>query len=169
MGTTLTSLAEALYPDYRERHLAPNRDFYPDFRWPLRRFFGSSLWVNELRNGPEKRILLDRGEFHSLRTQFPTNKLLIRMFALAVKELVFLSRRLSSQPQFMSSPFVLIDDTNSNIQYSASDPWFEVGKTQNDTGSYGRPFQSTLHGVNFTANFSYPFGGMLESRLLYWF
>jgi hypothetical protein len=62
----------------------------------------------------------------------------------------------------MSSPFVLIDDTNSSIHYSG--PWFNVINTQIDTGSYGRPFQNTLHGVNVTAYFSFPFSGM--SRVL---
>ena len=63
----------------------------------------------------------------------------------------------------MSSPFVLIDDTNSSIQYSGS--WFEIKNTQINTGSYGRPFQDTLHGVNVTAYFSFPFSGI--SSLLF--
>ena len=72
----------------------------------------------------------------------------------------------SSQSQVMSSPFVLIDDTNSSIHYSG--PWFEVENAQTDTGSYGRPFQDTLHGVNVTAYFSFPFSGILIT-LLIWF
>ena len=57
---------------------------------------------------------------------------------------------------------VLIDDTSPNIQYSG--PWFEVENTQISTGDFGPPFQNTLHGVNVTANFSFPFSGL--SRLL---
>ena len=57
---------------------------------------------------------------------------------------------------------VLIDDTSPSIQYSG--PWFEVENTQISTGTFGPPFQNTLHGVNATANFSFPFSGM--SRLL---
>ena len=61
--------------------------------------------------------------------------------------------------------FVIIDDTNSSIQYSG--PWFEVNNTQIETGFNGPPFQNTLHGVNVTANFSFQFSGM--SCLLYRF
>ena len=57
---------------------------------------------------------------------------------------------------------VLIDDTSPSIQYSG--PWFEVENTQFNTGTFGPPFQNTLHGVNATANFSFPFSGI--SRLL---
>ena len=65
----------------------------------------------------------------------------------------------------MSSPLILIDDTNSTIQYSG--PWFEVENTQINTGAFGPPFQNTLHGVTVNANFSFPFSGMY--RLIYWF
>ena len=58
--------------------------------------------------------------------------------------------------------FVLIDDTSPDIQYFG--PWFEVQNTQLNTGTFGPPFQNTLHGVNVSANFSFPFSGM--SRLL---
>jgi hypothetical protein len=58
---------------------------------------------------------------------------------------------------------VVIDDTDSSIQYSG--PWFEVNNTQIDTGFNGLPFQNTLHGVNVTASFSFNFSGM--SRLLF--
>ena len=53
---------------------------------------------------------------------------------------------------------VLIDDTNSSIQYSG--PWFEVENTQINTGDFGPPFQNTLHGVTANANFSFPFSGI---------
>ena len=58
----------------------------------------------------------------------------------------------------MSSPFIIIDDTNSSIQYSG--PWFEIKNTQVNTGSYGRPFLDSLHGVNVTAYFSFHFSGI---------
>jgi hypothetical protein len=60
--------------------------------------------------------------------------------------------------------FVAIDDTDPSIQYSGPS-WFEVNNTQIDTGTFGTPFQNTLHGVNVTASFSFNFSGM--SRLLY--
>jgi len=53
--------------------------------------------------------------------------------------------------------YVLIDDTNPGIAYSG--PWFEVTNTQIDTGVFGPPFQNTLHGVNVTANLTFPFNG----------
>ena len=58
----------------------------------------------------------------------------------------------------MSNRLVLVDDTNSNIQYSG--PWFTVQNTQLSTGTNGPPFQNTLHGVNVNASFSYSFSGM---------
>jgi hypothetical protein len=68
----------------------------------------------------------------------------------------------------MSRPLVIIDDTDPSIQYSG--PWFEVGYPQIaefQVGGnlslgvpLGDPFQNTLHGVNVTANFSFPFNGM---------
>jgi hypothetical protein len=71
----------------------------------------------------------------------------------------------------MSRPLVIIDDADPSIQYSG--PWFEVGYPQiaefqaggnlNLGLPLGDPFQNTLHGVNATANFSFPFNGM--SRL----
>ncbi|KAF8801593.1 hypothetical protein BYT27DRAFT_7245174 [Phlegmacium glaucopus] len=57
----------------------------------------------------------------------------------------------------MSLPLVLVDDTNPNIQYSG--PWFTAQNTQADTGNFGLPFQSTLHGVNVDASFSFSFSG----------
>ena len=74
----------------------------------------------------------------------------------------------------MSSPLVIIDDTSSSIQYSGdkSGPWFEldgIGDTRiisnTSNPESGEPFQYTLHGVNVTASFSFPFNGM--PRLLY--
>ena len=69
------------------------------------------------------------------------------------------------------SRFVVIDDTNPSIQYSG--PWFKSEVDSNtqselvpDTSVMGPPFQNTLHGVNATANFSFPFSGM--SPFLYW-
>lgn len=61
------------------------------------------------------------------------------------------------------SPSILIDDTNPSIQYSVG--WFEINGTQNNTGSYGPPFQHTLHGAAVDVHFSFPFSGM--SRLFY--
>jgi hypothetical protein len=55
------------------------------------------------------------------------------------------------------SRFVIIDDTDPSIQYSG--PWFEIENTHIDTGDNGPPFNNTLHGVNVTANFSFPFNG----------
>ena len=62
--------------------------------------------------------------------------------------------------------FVLIDDTSPNIQYSG--PWFEVKNTQINTGTFGPPFQNTLHGVNVSANFSFPFSGMSRLLICFW-
>ncbi|KAF8808392.1 hypothetical protein BYT27DRAFT_7337774 [Phlegmacium glaucopus] len=57
----------------------------------------------------------------------------------------------------MAQRLVLVDDTNSNIQYSG--PWFAAQNTQLNTGNFGPPFQNTLHGVNVDASFSYSFSG----------
>ena len=90
----------------------------------------------------------------------------VRHYAGSVKRKGICFSLLSSQSQVMSlSRFVVIDDTNPSIQYSG--PWFEVNNTQVDTGIMGPPFQNTLHGVNVTANFSFPFSG--KSCLLYWY
>ena len=61
-----------------------------------------------------------------------------------------------------SSPHIIIDDTNSAIQYTG--PWFGVN-TLNNTGSFGSPLQNTLHGVNENASFAFNFSGI--SRLLF--
>ena len=58
----------------------------------------------------------------------------------------------------MSYELVLIDDTNSNIQYSG--PWITAQNTQLNIGNHGPPFQNTLHGVSVNASFSYSFSGM---------
>ena len=65
----------------------------------------------------------------------------------------------------MSSPFVVIDDTNSESSIQYFGPWFKFLTTQDDTLSYGSPFENTLHGVNVTAYFSFPFSG--TARLLH--
>ncbi|KAF8802696.1 hypothetical protein BYT27DRAFT_7172525 [Phlegmacium glaucopus] len=56
----------------------------------------------------------------------------------------------------MVLPMVIVDDTDPNISYSGR--WFTAQNTQ-DPDNYGIPFQSTLHGVNFDANLSFPFSG----------
>jgi hypothetical protein len=57
------------------------------------------------------------------------------------------------------SKLIIIDDTNTNIQYSG--PWFITSQnSQLNIGNLGPPFQNTLHGVNNNANFSYSFSGM---------
>ena len=77
---------------------------------------------------------------------------------------------LSSQSQVMAR-LVMVDDMDPSIQYSGgeSGPWtgYEVNNTLNDLGFRGTPFQKTLHGVNVSASFTFPFNGM--SHLLYWF
>ncbi|KDR76673.1 hypothetical protein GALMADRAFT_1328582 [Galerina marginata CBS 339.88] len=61
----------------------------------------------------------------------------------------------------MSSPatrFLLVDDTDSGIQYTG--PWFSVAQGGEDSfGSYGAPFLGTLMGVNSSASLSYTFSG----------
>lgn len=86
-------------------------------------------------------------------------QLLVRTYYYA-KDLCSLSTVIPSQ---VMPRFVVIDDTNSNIQYSG--PWFEVNDSQTTTGVLGAPFQNTLHGVDVSASFSFPFSGM--SHLLY--
>jgi hypothetical protein len=82
---------------------------------------------------------------------------------LAVQRLfVSLTEHCHLNRKVMSRPIVIIDDTDPRIQYSG--PWFEVDNTQITTGTFGPPFQNTLHGVTVNANFSFPFTGM--SRLL---
>ena len=65
----------------------------------------------------------------------------------------------------MSSPaFVVIDDSNPDIQYNG--PWKQINTNQsqfvNVTKISGPPFQNSLHGVNETSNFTFPFNGMLR-------
>jgi hypothetical protein len=71
---------------------------------------------------------------------------------------------MSSAESLVTTVTVLIDDTNPSIQYSG--PWFEVNNTQLNTGVFGPPFQNTLHGVNISANFSFPFSGMSHLLIL---
>ena len=58
----------------------------------------------------------------------------------------------------MSDRLVLVDDTNTNINYDG--PWFTAQNTQLNTGTNGPPYQNTLHGVKANASFSYFFSGM---------
>ncbi|PPQ75095.1 hypothetical protein CVT26_011907 [Gymnopilus dilepis] len=55
------------------------------------------------------------------------------------------------------SRWVLVDDTDSGIQYSGS--WFQDQGSQNGLGNFGPPYQGTLHGINGDGSFSYQFQG----------
>ena len=56
------------------------------------------------------------------------------------------------------SKIIIVDDTNTNIQYSG--PWFITAQnSQLNIGTNGPPFQNTLHGVNVNASLSYSFSG----------
>jgi hypothetical protein len=58
------------------------------------------------------------------------------------------------------SEMILIDDTDTNIQYYPSGSWTTARNTQLDIGNHGPPYQNTLHGANANASLSYSFSGM---------
>jgi hypothetical protein len=54
--------------------------------------------------------------------------------------------------------WVVVDDTDSNIQYSG--PWFsDSSGSQDNVGNFGPAYKSTLHGTKANASFSYAFSG----------
>ncbi|KDR67258.1 hypothetical protein GALMADRAFT_258429 [Galerina marginata CBS 339.88] len=54
--------------------------------------------------------------------------------------------------------FIMVDDTDSGIQYTG--PWFSLNPGAEDNlGDAGAPFLSTLHGVNSSGSLSYTFNG----------
>ena len=58
----------------------------------------------------------------------------------------------------MSNTFVLVDDTDPDIQYTG--PWSTAQNTQLNAGTNGPPYQNTLHVSNVNnASFSYSFSG----------
>ncbi|KAF8964431.1 hypothetical protein BDZ97DRAFT_1919114 [Flammula alnicola] len=52
---------------------------------------------------------------------------------------------------------IIVDDTDSAITYAGA--WFTDTGSFDNTGNSGPPFQSTLHGTNSAASFSYAFNG----------
>lgn len=60
----------------------------------------------------------------------------------------------------MATPQVIVDDTDSGIQYTGS--WSQTTGSIDGLGNFGPPFQSTSHGVNEDASLSYAFTGELD-------
>lgn len=52
---------------------------------------------------------------------------------------------------------ILIDDSDPTITYTG--PWFTDAGSFDETGNSGPPLESTLHGTNGAASFSYDFSG----------
>lgn len=75
-------------------------------------------------------------------------------YASAVKAMSSSSSGTSSTPRR-----IVIDDTNSRIQYVG--PWgLDTRHTQDGLGNFGDPFQGSVHGVvDSTASFSFTFEG----------
>ena len=60
----------------------------------------------------------------------------------------------------MTTRRVIVDDTDSGIQYTGS--WFQANGQKDNIGTFGPPFQGTLHGVNEDASLAYTFTSELD-------
>ena len=68
----------------------------------------------------------------------------------------------------MSQRLVVVDDTDSSIQYTGN--WFaDTSGSQDNVGNYGPAYQSTLHGTKDDASLSFSFTGQFLSLLLAFF
>ena len=52
---------------------------------------------------------------------------------------------------------IMVDDVDPSIQYNG--PWYLSEGSLETEGTWGPPYQSTLHGVNSSASLSYAFSG----------
>ncbi|KAF8054327.1 hypothetical protein FPV67DRAFT_1130900 [Lyophyllum atratum] len=59
--------------------------------------------------------------------------------------------------QFLQRPLV-IDDTDTRVRYTAGG-WFKATESRDDVGTFGPPYNSTLHGTKTNGNVSFAFEG----------
>jgi len=65
--------------------------------------------------------------------------------------------------------WIIVDDTDLNIQYAGL--WFQTRGSLDNLGTFGPPFESTLHGVNLNASLTYAFSGeqkLFQREYLCW-
>lgn len=71
---------------------------------------------------------------------------------------------LSTTPEMAVPRWVVVDDTDPTIQYIGAS-WFQVQRSEDNIGSLGPAYQSTLHGTETNASFSFAFNGNFCGRV----